>query len=231
MLMSCGGEKKPIETIETSYPLSQVEPEVAIEPEPEPEPVPTLRSKGYVSTIDTILIGDLYIVLDSIVMPEETNKRRGQIRGIVEEKLTVNVFLKIINVGGKKQSLPYAEIVKMERKNRHTVRIGGQDEYPFRMGSKLFVDTKRDKMIVEVNAKRSISGAYVVSYVPGQPSALAFWYYDDEVLSDEDDRNNIMGKLNKRVVDKNGDSMMKIIPADTNLKKVGFDITELLERL
>jgi len=208
-------------------------PEPIIEESTTKPELPKYEPSKYASIGDTIFINSLQITLDSVFVrvPDlGENSAMLQIYGKDNQEM-LNVYVKITNTSKETKEIPYVDQIEEIRKKIgvNSVRIrksDNQNDLGFRLGSRLFVNTKKNQFVVSVKPGQTISGLYRMGYKPYQFTAISFWYYNDDEIESESQMMTMLVKMSKAYkVEKK--PVFHILQKDAQINDVGFDITDL----
>lgn len=223
---SCGGkrvEQKEVMEIPDSV--------TTVYEEPKYEP------STYSSIGDTIVINDLYIVLDSVVIkiPEQKKVYGGSSRLKARSKMLL-AYVEITNKGKETKEIPFVNIKEEIRRRKSSegdggfssIHISGYDEDDLRpqVGSRLFYDAKKKDLALSIKPRQTLKGNYQMNFSSFKFSVLSFWYFDGSSGNEQIDN---LAKMSESYT-LEGKNVMKIVPGDAELNDVGFDITELLKK-
>lgn len=228
LLTSCGGanpNKQEIKPI--AHPIEPISEKVKSEPKVKPS--------KYSSPTDTIEINDLQIILDSVVMVKSVSDK-SPINNILSRsnRRSLSVYICITNKGEKTLSIPFADVVEEKREQEtNKIYLGSQPQkLDYRMRSKIFLlpNKKKDVHLAsKVKPKQTLKGLYSVNYNICKYKALAFWYYEQDPSTPQDEASLMKKIIASRFKNKEGESLVAVIPMDTQLKEVGFDITNIIK--
>ena len=203
--------------------------EIPVEPIVEQPRKPTYEPSRYSSQGDTVFINDLQIILDSVSVRTTANKV-GYLQG--QQKM-LSVYVSMTNIGKETKEIPFVDQIEEQRKRTDisTARIRLQnnpDDLDLRIGSRIFLDKKTKSVIIEIKPKQTVKGYYSIKYESRKFSALSFWYFTDEMESD-DPKVAMIEKVSKKQTVK-GKNTFQILTKDVKVNDVGFDITDLINQ-
>ena len=203
--------------------------ETPIEPIIEQPQEPQYAPSKYNSPGDTLFINDLQITLDSVSI------RTTKVKHTRHQQRMLSVHVSITNLGKETKQIPFLDQIKDERRRTNTTRAGtfiingnNNDDLDYRIGSRMFFDTKTRKLATQVKPKRTTKGLYSIKYEPHKFSALSFWYITDKEKNDGQSVAMLDNIANTHTV--GGESVFQIRAKNAKIHDVGFDITDLLNQ-